>query len=96
MAAGNAIGTMAVLAIPSILDVLIYTKGSSVPKTAYKRYVETVLHLISWYMHDLTPGSRYVVMVTAIPLTSVRYRLNDKIKYNSKHFGHHYQIFKHV
>lgn len=58
MASGNALGTMAVFAIPSILDMLVFTKNSSVPKTAYKRYVETLLHLVTWYQHDLKPGSK--------------------------------------
>lgn len=58
MVTGAMAGLIAVLAIPSILDVLIFTKGSSIPRTAYKRYVETIFHAMSWYDHDLKPGSK--------------------------------------
>lgn len=58
MFAGKLSGLLAVLAIPSILKILICTKASSTPYTAYKRYLETVFHTMSWYEHDLKPGSR--------------------------------------
>ncbi|XP_055599490.1 uncharacterized protein LOC129748775 isoform X2 [Uranotaenia lowii] len=50
-------GLLSVLAIPSILSVLIYTKQSSTPLSAYRRYVATIMHILNWYFEDLTPGS---------------------------------------
>lgn len=50
-------GLISVFAIPSILEVLIFTGRSSSPVTAYKRYVLTVLHTLNWYSYDLKPGS---------------------------------------
>lgn len=57
MFSGMLAGLIAVLAIPSILKILIHTKQSSIPLTAYKRYVETIFHTVSWYEHDLKPGT---------------------------------------
>ncbi|OWR55022.1 hypothetical protein KGM_207067 [Danaus plexippus plexippus] len=51
-------GLVAVFAIPSILQVLIGTKRSNSPYTAYKRYLSTLLHTLSWFEHELKPGSR--------------------------------------
>ncbi|XP_046735789.1 uncharacterized protein LOC124405162 isoform X2 [Diprion similis] len=47
-------GLIAVLSIPTILKVLIYTKQSGTPCTAFKRYFETLLHTRAWYMQDTT------------------------------------------
>ncbi|XP_065085603.1 uncharacterized protein LOC135707681 isoform X2 [Ochlerotatus camptorhynchus] len=51
-------GLISVLAIPSILEVLIFTQQSSTTTTAYKRYVLTVLHTLNWYFEELRPGSK--------------------------------------
>lgn len=56
--AGKLCGLIAVLAVPSILKILIHTKASSTPYTAYKRYLQTIFHTITWYEHELKPGSR--------------------------------------
>lgn len=58
MFAGMMCGLIAVLSIPSILKILIHTKASSTPFTAYKRYLQTIFHTITWYQHGLEPGSR--------------------------------------
>ena len=42
-------GLLALLAIPSILDILIFTKQSGTPCTAFRRYVSTILHTFVWY-----------------------------------------------
>lgn len=42
-------GLVAVLAIPSILNVLVCTRQSSTPATAYRRYIRTILHTNAWY-----------------------------------------------
>ncbi|XP_058447949.1 uncharacterized protein LOC131428215 [Malaya genurostris] len=50
-------GLVSVFAIPSILEVLIFTNRSSTPVTAYKRYVLTILHTLNWYREAMKPGS---------------------------------------
>lgn len=51
-------GLIAVLAIPSILKVLICTKKSGTPIDAYRRYVETIYHILAWNNYELKPGSK--------------------------------------
>ena len=51
-------GLLAILAIPSILNVLIHTKKSSSNMTAYKRYMQTIYHTLTWFRHDLEPGTK--------------------------------------
>lgn len=58
MMAGKLCGLLAVLAVPSILKILMCTNASSTPFTAYKRYLETIFHTLSWYDCELKPGSR--------------------------------------
>lgn len=60
MFVGKLCGLLAVLTIPSILRVLMCTRASSTPFTAYKRYMQTIFHTICWYEHELKPGSRWV------------------------------------
>lgn len=57
MFAGKMSGLLAVLSIPSILNVLMFTKGSGISLTAYRRYMQTIFHTMTWYEHELTPGS---------------------------------------
>ncbi|XP_055902813.1 uncharacterized protein LOC129938991 isoform X2 [Eupeodes corollae] len=52
-------GLVAVLAIPSILNVLICTRQSSTPATAFRRYVRTIFHVLSWYDHPVKKGSKF-------------------------------------
>lgn len=61
MFAGKLCGLLAVLAVPSILKILMCTKQSSTPFTAYKRYLQTIFHTLSWYEDELKPGSRLVI-----------------------------------
>jgi hypothetical protein len=51
-------GLLAILAIPTILNVLIFTGKSSNTYTAYKRYIQTVFHTLSWFRTDLKPGTK--------------------------------------
>ncbi|XP_069356858.1 uncharacterized protein [Maniola hyperantus] len=51
------LGLVAVLAVPSILQILISSRRSNSIFTAYRRYVSTLLHTVSWFEHDLKPGS---------------------------------------
>ncbi|XP_050683498.1 uncharacterized protein LOC126978584 isoform X2 [Leptidea sinapis] len=50
-------GFIAVLAVPTVIKVMIGTQRSNTPYTAYKRYLSTYLHIITWASHDLKPGS---------------------------------------
>ncbi|XP_043287965.1 uncharacterized protein [Venturia canescens] len=51
------IGVLAVLAIPSILKILVFTKKSSTPCTAFTRYLETILHINALYTGDISDGN---------------------------------------
>ncbi|XP_050667252.1 uncharacterized protein LOC126966975 [Leptidea sinapis] len=51
------VGLVAVFSVPSILRVLISSRRSNSIFTSYKRYLSTVLHTISWFEHDLKPGT---------------------------------------
>lgn len=56
---GKLNGLLAVLAIPTILKILVKTKESATSMTAYRRYLATIFHTMSWYDHELKPGSMY-------------------------------------
>lgn len=58
MFSGKLIGLLAVLAIPSILKVLDGTKESGTSMKAYRRYLATIFHTVSWYKEELKPGSK--------------------------------------
>ncbi|XP_012270163.1 uncharacterized protein LOC105694253 [Orussus abietinus] len=59
MGGASTLGLVAVLVIPTILKVLTYTKSSSTPCTAFKRYLETVLHTNYLYTCDFKdPNSK--------------------------------------
>ena len=47
-------GLLTLLSIPSILDILIFTRQSGTPCTAFRRYASTVLHTFVWYEHEPT------------------------------------------
>ncbi|XP_075223126.1 rubber oxygenase-like [Lycorma delicatula] len=56
---GKLSGLLAILAVPSILRVLILTKKSSEPLTAFRRYVDTISHMVDWYHGDIcNPNSK--------------------------------------
>lgn len=58
MFSGKLIGLLAVLAIPSILKILDYTKESGTSMKAYRRYLATIYHTVTWYKEELKPGSK--------------------------------------
>ncbi|CAH0402805.1 unnamed protein product [Chilo suppressalis] len=51
------LGLVAVFAVPSILRILVSTRRSNSSYTAYKRYLSTHLHTMSWFENELKPGS---------------------------------------
>ena len=52
------LGLVAILAIPSVLNILIHTKKSSPIVAAYKRYIQTIFHTLRWFRYDLKPGTK--------------------------------------
>lgn len=54
----NLFGLLSVIAEPKGLKILASTGRSSTPETAKKRYVQTIIHMLSWYENDLVPGSK--------------------------------------
>lgn len=53
MFVSNLIGLILVLTVPTILDVLVMTNKSSDPYNAFRRYVDTIKHMIRWYKFDV-------------------------------------------
>uniref|UniRef100_A0A1A9WPE7 Uncharacterized protein n=1 Tax=Glossina brevipalpis TaxID=37001 RepID=A0A1A9WPE7_9MUSC len=64
---GMLAGLVAVLSIPSILKVLICTRQSSAPNTAYRRYLRTILHTQAWYLYAPEPkNSKFWISLRAV------------------------------
>ncbi|EDW85119.1 uncharacterized protein Dwil_GK12782 [Drosophila willistoni] len=57
MYTGMLYGLISVLAVPSILRVLSCSHQSSTPLDAYRRYVRTIFHAISWYTYPVEDKS---------------------------------------
>ena len=54
-------GLLCLLAVPSILRVLCFSKQSSDDCSAFNRYFSTLSHMFEWYKGDLLePGSKWV------------------------------------
>jgi hypothetical protein len=49
-------GLVSLLAISTILNVIMFTKKSSTPCLAYRRYAETILHTFVW--HERNPNEK--------------------------------------
>lgn len=52
-----AAGLMAIVAIPSILKIFMFTKQSSTPAQAYRRFKANMLHAQLLYLHSIQPGT---------------------------------------
>lgn len=50
-------GLIAVFPIESLTQVLIFTKQSSTPALAYKRFRANGLHAQIWFQNEIKPGS---------------------------------------
>lgn len=57
MARAMSYGLMAVLPIESLTQVLIFTKQSSTPALAYRRFKANGLHAQMWLQNKIEPGS---------------------------------------
>ncbi|XP_029167043.1 LOW QUALITY PROTEIN: uncharacterized protein LOC114937647 [Nylanderia fulva] len=67
MAVSSIMGLFAILAIPDILKVLIFTKKSNIPHIAFNRYIETLLHIHNLYTCDPNdPDSNWYKTVNVI------------------------------
>ncbi|XP_050072949.1 rubber oxygenase-like [Anopheles maculipalpis] len=58
MFVGKLCGLLAIVTVPTILRILVHTNQSSEPRTAYRRYVATIMHTLEWYYEDMVPTSR--------------------------------------
>lgn len=54
------LGLIVVLAIETILKILVCTRQSSTPKTAYRRYIRTVFHVFNFYEYLPENDSKWV------------------------------------
>ncbi|XP_043273180.1 uncharacterized protein [Venturia canescens] len=52
MMIGKLAGLLTLLAVPSILAILKFTKQSGTPCTAFRRYASTILHTCVWYKNS--------------------------------------------
>ncbi|KAJ8713029.1 hypothetical protein PYW08_008333 [Mythimna loreyi] len=75
-------GLVAVFAVPSILNVLIGSRRSNSVYTAYKRYLSTLLHTVSWFEHELKPGSMSWKSLYAVRSRHLKAGLASKLKGN--------------
>lgn len=55
---GMYMGLTAILAIPSLLKVLVHTQKTNSDMKAYRRYMQTIYHTLSWFRNDLKPGTK--------------------------------------
>ncbi|XP_050439003.1 rubber oxygenase-like isoform X2 [Adelges cooleyi] len=53
MFVGKLIGLILVLTVPTILDVLVLTNKSSDSYSAFRRYLDTIRHMVRWYGYDV-------------------------------------------
>ncbi|GAB0088728.1 uncharacterized protein DMENIID0001_031920 [Sergentomyia squamirostris] len=77
---GNLTGLISILAIQSILRVLICTKQSSTPKTAYRRYIATLLHVVNFYSSNPDNNSKCYKSIAAVRKKHIK-----SSKYSDKH-----------
>lgn len=66
MITGKLVGLVSVLSIPTIIRVLMTANGSTSPVKAYRRYMQTIFHMFSWYTEDLRPGTRSWASLEAV------------------------------
>lgn len=53
---------MATASVPTIVNILQFTKQSSTPGTAYKRFKANGLHAQVWYKNPIKPGTPWVLV----------------------------------
>ncbi|XP_045770799.1 uncharacterized protein LOC123871201 [Maniola jurtina] len=80
MTSSMLLGLVAVFAIPSILRVLISSHRSNTTYTAYRRYLSTLLHTVSWFENDLIPGSVSWRSLLAVRARHIKASLSANLK----------------
>lgn len=50
-------GLVGIASTESILKILMFTKQSSTPALAYRRYKANALHTQAWYKYPIKPGT---------------------------------------
>lgn len=60
MATALSFGFFAVAYVETIANILIFTKQSSTPALAYRRFRANGQHLLIWYQNSLQPGTKSV------------------------------------
>lgn len=60
MATALSFGFFAVAYVETIASILMFTKQSSTPALAYRRFRANGQHLLIWYQNSLQPGSKLV------------------------------------
>lgn len=73
-------GLVAVFSVPSILKVLAGSRRSNSVYTAYKRYLSTLLHTISWFEHELKPGTISWKSLYVVRTRHIKAGLASKLK----------------
>lgn len=62
------LGLIMVLAIETILQILVCTRQSSTPKTAYRRYLRTVYHTFNFYEYLPENDSKWVFFASLLSI----------------------------
>lgn len=57
IAASNVSGVLTLLSEPKGLETMMATNKSNDPESSRLRYVETILHMDTWFTMDLSPDS---------------------------------------
>lgn len=57
MITGKLVGLVCFLAIPSVLRTLINSNATTSPRKAFRRWISTTLHVLTWYADDLRPDT---------------------------------------
>ncbi|CAH1164154.1 unnamed protein product [Phaedon cochleariae] len=84
----NILGLLLLCGFSETLNILKMTNKSSTPMTAYKRYMATIFHMMTWYDSDFKPGSRSWLSLRKVRLlhnhsskqsnSTLKYRINQK------------------
>lgn len=79
------LGLMAIFSIPSIIFPLMYTKNSDTPSKAMRRYFSTVIHVITWYQHDVWDFNSQGHL-DLLKVRSLHKRISQQLKEHPKKF----------
>ncbi|XP_023312752.1 uncharacterized protein LOC111692857, partial [Anoplophora glabripennis] len=69
------LGLIALLTLPSSVNILVMTNMSSTEMSAYKRYMATIFHMCLWYDEKFRPGSS----VPPTPCDDIKESIKDAL-----------------